>query len=279
MKLPLYMISILLIITGLFLSFTNLYGLNRDIRPVIHQADLRFQNDVKLTYEQALERLKKADDEDESSYNQRATITIADTLAHIQWNEEFDVTRYHQLIPFWENYILYLIGVLTPIPEYQKYHFADYRRSLERGIGICGDASMIMSQVLEKQSIDNQIVSFPGHVVVAAKQSNGAEEMYDADFGVHVPHSIAEINASPSLVRPFYLAQGFSVREVNTLVRSYGKKFERWNGTRHFITNKYYFEYFSYWAKWLFPLLCLILGGFLLKKSKIQTSSSFKNVD
>jgi hypothetical protein len=39
---------------------------------------------------------------------------------------------------------------------------------MERGIDICGDASMIMSQILERNGIESKIVTFPGHVVVAA---------------------------------------------------------------------------------------------------------------
>jgi hypothetical protein len=58
------------------------------------------------------------------------------------------------------------MGKYSGIPEYERYHFSNPYNSIERGIGICGDASILMSQMLEKNGIEADILTFPGHVVV-----------------------------------------------------------------------------------------------------------------
>jgi hypothetical protein len=271
MKYIIRVVSAILIIVGLVLSGINVYGLTQNIRPdnMDHQ-DYRFKDDLKLSYEEALRALKKSPEETEQEFNQRITTVIADSLAHIHWNEEEDNTIYNQLVPIWENYFLYFAGQLTSIPEFKKYHFADYNRSLKRGIGICGDASMIMSQILNQEGTVNQIVSFPGHVVVAAQNGSGKENTYDADFGVLVPYTIEEIQQSPSLIDDFYKQKGFSDREIGTLRRAYAQDYQRWDGVEHFITKKYYFERISYWLKWPLPIFMILVGVLVIRR---QTKS------
>ncbi len=242
----------------------NISGLFLDIRPAnLAQEPLRFENDLALSREQAFIDVEKRTDESEEDYIYRLPGVIAQSIAHVPWNEEPDATRYHQLVPAWENYILYLMGVFSGIPEYEKYHFANYKRSINRGIGICGDASMILSQLLDKNQIPNQIISFPGHVVVAAKIASGQQFFLDADFGVVVPDGLDDVFAHPELVSQYYADKGYSHKEITWLEKTYGKEHQRWDGVSHFITKKYYFEKFAYVAKWLFPLLLLMISAWL----------------
>ncbi|MEP7702671.1 hypothetical protein [Paraglaciecola sp. 25GB23A] len=273
MKYIIRFLTILLILVGLTLTGINLFGLTQNIRPEnMNHQDYRFKDDLKMTYEQAIHSLKKQPQESQSDFNKRITDVIADSLAHIHWNEEEDNTVYNQLVPIWENYFLYFVGQFTDMPEFQKYHFADYKRSLKRGIGICGDASMIMSQVLNQQGTTNQIVSFPGHVVVAAQNGLGSEFTYDADFGVLVPHTIEEIQAAPWLIESFYQEKGFSEREIATLRRAYAQDYQRWDGVSHFITKKYYFERITYWLKWPLPALFLLIGLTIIRRQSKSTT-------
>lgn len=261
-----YILSIICVLfaaMGLILTGANVVGLFLDVRPAsFPEQDLRFHNDVELTHQETLAAIKRLPNESEKDYASRITHVISKGLAHVEW-KEFEPSKYHQQIPIWENYFLYFMAKLTDIPEYQRYHFADYRRSLARGIGICGDASMIMSQLLDLQGISNQIITFPGHVIVAAYYQDGSVVSYDPDFGVVIEKSPAEIKRMPRLVNIPYSQQGYGQYDLQILNRIYNNSFKEWDGVSHFITKKYYFEYLSYWLKWPFPILMLLIALFI----------------
>lgn len=242
----------------------NIYGLFQDIRPgIFFTDDTRFLNEKPNSYTETLKNTGKRNHENTDSYSDRLTQVISDGLVHIHWNKN-DSSRYHQLIPVWENYILYFMGKFSGIPEYERYHYADYKRSLERGIGVCGDAAMIMSQILDENNVKNKIISFSGHVVVEANTVTNKTYIYDADFGVVINHSIDEINQNPDLIEGPYSNKGYSNKEIETLKKAYAGRLARWNGVEHFITKKYYFEYMAYLVKWPLPVV-LVLSPFLLR--------------
>jgi hypothetical protein len=259
-------ICFVIFLSGLFLLAINLYGLGKDVRPdMTNDEHLRFENDVELTYLESLGLLTRKEGENEARFTDRITYVISKSLAHIEW-EQFDPQKYNQLIPIWENYFLYFMGVYSGIPEYERYHYANYKKSLYRGIGICGDASMIMSEVLNENNINNKIITFPGHVIVLAK-IDGKEKMYDPDFGVILPYSREQINVKPNLIAKFYRDKGYSDKEINNLISKYAQKYKVWDGVSHFITNKYYFEKFAYVMKWPLPILLIIISSFYLRRN------------
>jgi len=239
------------------------------IRPdVFFEDELRFANDSPLEFDLALEQINKKDSETDLNYSERLTDVIAKSIAHIHW-EKYDPEKFNQLIPLWENYFLYFMGKFSNIPEFEKYHFADYQRSLQRGIGICGDASMVMSQLLDKNYITNQIITFPGHVIVSANVGQNQKEMlFDADFGVTLPFTAEEIKQSPSLVNNYYLKAGYFDYDITAFNRIYNNNYQRWNGVKHFITNKYYFEKITYILKWPLPIIMIISGIYLFLSSR-----------
>jgi hypothetical protein len=263
-------IALTLILAGSILCIINLYGLNSELQPEFHEfTEFRFENDFNLTYSQSLEGISRLPIETNLEFAVRITPVIANRLAHIEWNLPTDPDEYHQRVPVWENYILYLMGVFTTIPEYKKYHFSNYKRSLQRGIGICGDASMIMSQILDEQKIQNKIISFPGHVIVSAIIDQ-KEYSFDADFGVVLPFSPKEMNQYPDNIKQYYLDAGFTRFDARTLRNSYSLEFETWNGVSHFFTKKYYFEKLAYALKWPLPLILLFAGAYLLRRRKTK---------
>lgn len=256
-------------IGALTLLALNFYGLTQEIRPPSFDAkDLRFPQETFLTFEYTMANTQRLADENEVDYAQRISRLIADSLAHIHWNEETDATRFNQKIPLWENYILFLMGELSGIPEYQKYHFIDYKKSLKRGIGICGDASMIAAQLLTKAGIKNKIVSFPRHVVVAVELENGDEIVVDADYGVVIPLPIEQMKQQSLLTEAYYSEAGYDKAESIGISLIYQDPFQRWNGVQHFVTKKYYFEYISYFLKWFIPFLLLLFAAFMFSRVK-----------
>ena len=63
-------------------------------------------------------------------------------IAHY-WRDE-GINKYYLRIPFWENYLLYIASYIDP-EEYLKYEFYDYRRAIERGVGLCSQQAIIVS--------------------------------------------------------------------------------------------------------------------------------------
>lgn len=250
----------LCIVTGLVLLGLNLTGLALSLRPVdMSAANYRFgERDLRLDLQEFEVAVNRKLGESELDYANRLTHVIADGIAHIHW-ERYSPDKFNQRVPAWENYILWAMGHVTDIPEYRRYHFSDVRKSMERGIGICGDASMLMSQLLERNKIPNRIISMPGHVVVEA-DLGGDTRVFDPDFGVTFESSITELKNSPSDFRRAYLDRGYRVSEVRALERSLALRHRYWDGVSHFITKKYYFEKFSYLVKWALPVALLLLA-------------------
>ena len=265
-------VAYLCLFTGAMLLLINLVGLGMEIRKPNLESDttLRFTNDISLDYQQALEQIKRLPNESDREYADRVTYVISQALAHPEWKTTTDKS-YNQLIPIWENYFLYFMGKFSGIPEYEKYHFANYRRSLERGVGICGDASMIMSQLLDEQGISNQLYVFPGHVIVSASFSDGSQNLFDPDFGVVLPGHVEQVRNNPQALSDAYSALGYTQLDGKILNNSYAREYSQWNGVSHFITKKYYFEIVSYWLKWLLPLALIIVGFVLFRKHQTQT--------
>jgi hypothetical protein len=261
-------LSVTALLLGCTLLSINLYGLFQTLRPAnIELEHLRFEErDVLLSQDEFLASTKKMPQETARSYSNRLTKVIADGMAHIHW-EKYPPEQFNQIVPIWENYILYLMGKLKITPEYERYHFSDPFKSIERGIGICGDAAMLMSQLLLKQNIPNKIVTIPGHVMVEAEFAQG-KSLFDPDFGVVLPESADYYGKNPTHINTAYSDAGHYLYDDHFIINNFKKKHTYWNGIKHFITKKYYFEKFAYVMKWLFPLLLLIFGSVTLWKHR-----------
>lgn len=258
----------IILLVGCFLLMVNLYGLNRDIRvDDFSNQYLRFPNDQPANFNDTLVELIRHQNETDIQYSSRVTHVVARGISHVEWFD-FPAQQFNQLIPIWENYFLYFMGVFSGIPEYERYHFANYQRSLERGIGLCGDASMVISQVLDEHGITNKIVTFPGHVVVLASFENGEQYLLDADFGVVVPYSLNEVSSRSIEIAQLYLDAGYTLGDYRFFQNLYKKNPTKWDGVQHFITKKYYFEIFAYWLKWPLPIIMMLFSLVCLTKMK-----------
>ncbi|WOJ95054.1 transglutaminase domain-containing protein [Congregibacter variabilis] len=224
---------------------------------------LRFaERDLKLTEAQLKKESRRRTGEGAGEYAERLTKVIADGLAHIHW-EQYPVDRFNQRVPFWENYILWAMSVFTPIPEYRRYHFSNPEKSMERGIGICGDASILMSQLLEREGIRSRLITVPGHVLVEAL-INGAWQTFDPDFGVVLGSPASELAINAGSVANLYKEQGFKYYEAAFIEDALAASPTYWDGVKHFITKKHYFEKFAYVFKWILPLVFLAFGVMVL---------------
>lgn len=243
---------------GVCLLGLNLYGLTQPLRkPGLGETDhssLRFVPEQVWSYERSLEAIDRLNpDQPDRDFLVEANQLVNQVLVHVDWNR-VDPVEYRQLIPAWENYFLYILGQFSGLPQFERYHFADYRRNIRRGIGICGDAATILSSVLDRYGVDNRIVSFEGHVLVEAVTSSGRGLLLDPDFGVVLDIPLEELATDLHQVRQRYLDAGYSDREIDYLMPVYRRPYRLFDNTYHFMSKRYLFEKASYILKWILPL-------------------------
>ena len=263
------LIGTLSLLIGITLLAINLYGLTQSLRPEGLAPDvLRFEeNDLKLSQDDFREQVKRLPSESKEEYANRLTKVIADGMAHVHW-EYYDPDLFHQRVPVWENYILYLAGALTSISEFERYHFTIPEKSIERGIGLCGDASMLLSELLNREGINNSIISIPGHVMVEANYGS-QKQLLDPDFGVPLQNELIFYVSNPdTLVREYENFGYYNNGELVIKREMREGNYQYWNGASHFVTKKYYFERVSYILKWALPIILIVIGLLLRKYKK-----------
>ncbi len=262
-------VGYILIIIAVSLLTVNLYGLTQDLEPKnLNEQHLRFGEKDRLLDAQAfwLESIRK-NKENDADYAERLTKAVAGRIAHVHWGR-FPPDQFNQRVPVWENYLLYLAGLVSGIPEFERYHFASPAKAVERGVGLCGDASMLLSQLLDEAGISNQIVTIPGHVMVEAT-INDEKLLLDPDFGVVLNNSAMWYHKKPEQIVEYYYAAGYvDDGGVNIVLDGLKGDVQYWNGVAHFITKKYYFEKLSYIAIWALPVGLWLIGFFIVRRAK-----------
>lgn len=248
-------IGLAAMLIGLTLLAMNLYGLTQDLRPGgLTSEHMRFgERDQVLSQTEFNEQVVRKRGESDAGYADRLVAVIADGMAHIDW-ERYPIDQFHQRVPIWENYILWAMSWLTPIPEYDRYNFVDISRSIARGIGICGGASMLMSELLADEGIEHRMVTVPGHVMIEARIGSNWQ-IYDPDFGVATGLSVDEAMADAIGFAEAYRSAGRYDAGVTVVIDGLARSHRYWDGVSHFVTKKYYFEKIAYLLKWFMPFV------------------------
>lgn len=258
-------IALLIMVVSITLLSINLYGLTQNLRTPgladAEEGDLRFTLEEGLfSYQESINRINSLNvDEGFDALAEEASNIVKHSLAHLDW-EAVDPVKYRQLIPIWENYFLHVLGLFSGMPQIERYHYADYKRSLKRGIGICGDASIILSSILDRYGINNEIVSFDGHVLVQYFDEQGIAKLIDPDFGVTLGVPLEGLRGSLDSVYLEYLNEGYSESEIDYLFAIYEKEYTIFDNTYHFMSKRYIFELVSYYLKWVLPIAGIIVG-------------------
>jgi hypothetical protein len=270
-----YLFSIMVIMSlvlGLALLTLNLYGLTQSIRKpglgVTDQNDLRFIPDEVKSYDESIKAINSLNHSyPDALLVEKANTIVHNSLVHVDWNR-VDPVAYRQLIPIWENYFLYLLGMYSDLPQFKRYHYANYQRNIRRGIGICGDASTTLSSVLDKLEIENQILSFKNHVIVEVKDDSGKWLLFDPDFGVTLGISLDELIENPKTAWSKYLNAGYSKKEISYLFKTYNSDYTVFDSTYQFMKKRYVFEQVSYIAKWIVPAFLILIAIIYFYKYK-----------
>jgi hypothetical protein len=203
---------------GMLLVGLNVAGLVGSLRsPHLGNPDFHGgaygPNDLTLDAETALHQLQRQVGESSLAYVRRATSVVSQSMMHFWWYS--GAKQLHMHVPASENAILWLLGEVRD--QEWRYHYVDYRKAIERGIGMCGQVSQALTGVLRDANIDARVVQLDGHTVVTAEVAPGNWFVLDADFGVVAPYSLPEIEQRTALMVPLY------TRAIEALDPSFGQ--------------------------------------------------------
>lgn len=236
------MVKKALFVFGLVIFLINIYGLAVSMRTK--------EIETRLSYSEVIKESKQREKETRADYLCRLNNLVHNGTIHY-WNDE-GIKEYNLTVPIWENYLLYAASYVKP-EIYKKYEFVDYKKALDRGVGLCSQRAQILLGMLNEEGIDAQIVGLQGHVVVRAMDENNNGYILDPDYGVSMPLKIESISNQPELVASYY--------NNDELVKIYGGKYSIYSGSAgiyayHPNTYKiFYIEEVSYILKWIIPLV------------------------
>lgn len=230
------------------------------------------ERDRTLNWEQTkreMERLRSIPDQDELIL--AAARLVSERIIHNWFYVNTEELRLQ--VPVTENWVLWLRGEL--LPNYRQYNFADYRTTLERGVGNCGQASMALIGLLSTLSVESKIWGFDGHTVVWAKSKAGNEYLLDPDYGVYWRGTFEEFKKEPGLTERYTTAfdrMGTSSEKRIVEIRSVNKAFNSGPPSittleEFYGTDSFRFEKWAYSMKWIVPII-LLVPAFLRRRVK-----------
>ena len=265
-------LSILLSAIGLFLLILNLTGVFKSLRHKdIYQLRQGNKFGIELSEKQFHKELKQImlSKESDSLTAVKVSHLVNRSMAHYYNPKENDlqnIKKYNLRIPIYENYILFLrawnksrkddTGLMG-----RRHEFLNWRKAIERGLGLCSQHAIIVSEILNEAGIQSKMIGLSGHVVPTAKISDDKWIILDPDYGVNIPFSIQEVEENTELIEPFYLVEGYNNKTINELKRIFSKEGNRIVENAKVYTGKTgKIERRSYWVIWVIPIILIVLS-------------------
>ncbi|WP_236974569.1 hypothetical protein [Membranihabitans maritimus] len=251
---------------GAVLLLINIAGLFKTMRnPELYEENRTGRlNDITIEYPEINEMLLKKPDESNREFAIRLNKIVSKGMIHY-WRDPA-IDKYHLRVPIWENYMLFAASYIKP-DRYLKYEFTNYRKNLERGLGVCSTHSTVVKGVLNEHGIEAELWDIAGHVVVTAQVSENESIILDPDYGIFVPYDIEAIESDPEITRASYASMHELYKPeyddpytTDIVVDLYGKE-----GNHTYVID-HWFEHFSYVAIWVLPFLFMLPGIFLFNK-------------
>lgn len=234
------MIRNVLFFIGAFLLAINLFGLTKTLRspeitPPVSLADFS-------------SKVQKENKETPLEYASRMTLLVHNSTVHAWPTPQED--SFSVVLPIWENWCIYLLKFIHT--AFVRYEFTNIDKAMERGVGLCSQRAIILSEILKKEGIKAPIVALKGHVVVTLDSKNGP--ILDPDFGVVLPLSLQKAKKTPSLVAQSYTPDHAPMMEK--IFSGPSTICER--GVTDYLAKRVWVEPILYIAKWLIPILLII---------------------
>ncbi len=253
--------SAFLFVLGLALLLITVSGLFKSLRNEALYSELTpYKDDITIRFEDARTLWKRGDNEDEKDFAARMTMLINHSMAHY-WKDE-GIRKYYMRVPLWENYILTFRQWIT---GKKKYEFRNYRKVIERGVGICSQPCIGLKYLLNANGIEADLWDLKQHIVVGVTFEDGIEYTLDPDYGYVIPAGMKILHDYPALVNEAYknhddVYAPYLKEHKHTMdiVQMYAQE-----GNNIYQMEKG-FEDFSYVAKWVFPFLLMLPYFFIL---------------
>lgn len=254
-------IPIIFFISGILLISNNIRGLFIPLRdPAIYsETNTAFKHDITLAEDELYEVINSSIN-NPKEYVNRVTDAISNGISDYWAVEGAD--KYNLRIPFHENFILYLSSYLWP-EKFLRYEFADYRKAIERGVGMCSQHAIILSEVLYEKGIKSRIISLHGHVISTAQVDAINDEWWvlDPHYGVVVPYSIEKIEHDPTIVTSYYADAGYDTKSIEAVRIHYEDGV--WSITEGYGMGDFnrltaLYEKISYVLIWVIPVLLMM---------------------
>jgi hypothetical protein len=251
---------------GFCLFIINIIGLFFSLRNelIYQEKNTTFANDIILTEKEFYDRVNKPVI-DKKLYITNLNEAVNQGIAKYWRNA--GINKYNLRIPFYENYLLFIASYLNP-EEYLKYEFVDYRKAIERGVGLCSQQAIIVSEILLEKSIPSFIVGLSGHVVLRAQVDKSLDEWWvlDPDYGVVIPYDIDIIENNTKIIRPFYAQAGYKQKIIKKLEKIYekeGNAVMSEQGAKGYQIKRCSNEPRFYFLKWIIPCILMTTPIFL----------------
>ena len=249
-------VSVTMFVLGLALLLINVFGLFKSLRnEELYSEITPYKDDISIRFEEAKDQWNRKENETDKDFAVRVNMLVNHSMAHY-WRDE-GMKKHNIRVPVWENYILNLYRFVKP-DFYRKYEFRNYKKAIERGVGICSQPSRALKGILNDNGIEAEIYDLAGHVIVPVKFKDGTGYVMDPDYGRYVPYDIEAIEANPELVRETYSDQNdvyashvTEHKVTDDIVDMYEK------AGNHVYYMDISFENFSYIAIWIIPLLLM----------------------
>ncbi len=256
---------------GISLLTINIIGLLTPLRnDDIYNQKTGFQEDITLSEKEALTIINQPEEKTED-YIIKANDVVNKSLLHY-WEDD-KAKKYNIILPLSENWILYFLTHLFFRESALKYKFCNHKKTIQRGVGVCSQASIALADILNRKKIKTNIISWPEHTVTEVEVKPGEWWIADPDYGIIIRHSISEIEKNPSLIIPYYSAkypanicrklEEIFAKPERKIFTHDGPGYSNCNGIRKTV------ESWSYIFKWIIPLI--MIGAFtpsLFKKKK-----------
>ena len=252
--------SMCLFTIGVMLLGLNVFGLFKSLRnEELYSEITPYKNDISIRFEDAKKQWKRGHNELERDYVSRMTMLINHSMAHY-WKDE-GIKKYYMKVPLWENYVL---RVKQWVTGNEKYEFRNYKKVIERGVGICSQPCIALQNLLNANGIEADLWDLKQHIVVGVRFVDGIEYTLDPDYGYVIPLGMEQLKSYAPLVREayknhdqVYASHVKTHKHTEDIVQIYTQE-----GNNIYHIEKA-FEDFSYYLKWILPVLLMI--PFLLK--------------
>lgn len=255
-------------VVGIILLCINISGFFIPLRsPDVYLLNANTSMGIEWTEQQVFEVIQN------TSMERKLYITNVNTAIHkgmTNYWEDDGIDKYHLRVPIYENYILYFSSYIWP-QNFEKYEFfMNYKKAIERGVGLCSQKSYILNDILTNNNISSYVIDMDGHVVLTAlvDPKTNVWWVFDPDYGVVIQHNIGYIEKNPKIIRDYYSKEGYSNKEIGILEKIFGNT--QINTIDLIESDKYNFEKISYFLIWIIPIFFMLpfMILYLYKKRK-----------